>query len=119
MAETAQAATPEEVAAAYFKAWKDGDIDSVRPLLHPDVDFLGAMGATRGIEETLRGLGGMFAMTRRVEVIRRWADGPDVITWFELSTDGAGPLPVVNWSHVEDGRITWIRVTFDPRPLLG
>jgi len=41
MAETAQAATPEEVAAAYFKAWKAGDIDRVRPLLHPDVDFLG------------------------------------------------------------------------------
>ncbi|HEX7164253.1 MAG TPA: nuclear transport factor 2 family protein [Trebonia sp.] len=55
MAETAQAATPEEVAAAYFKAWKDGDIDSVRPLLHPEVDFLGAMGATRGLEETLLG----------------------------------------------------------------
>jgi hypothetical protein len=119
MAETAPAATPEEVAAAYFKAWKDGDIDSVRPLLHPDVDFLGAMGATCGIEETLRGLGGMFAMTRQVEVIRRWADGPDVITWFELSTGTAGPLPVVNWSHVEDGRITRIRVTFDPRPILG
>ena len=74
------------------------------------------MGATRGTEETLKGLAGMFAMTRQVEVVRRWADGPDVITWFELSTETAGPLPVVNWSHVEDGRITRIRVTFDPRP---
>jgi ketosteroid isomerase-like protein len=119
MSQTARAATPEEVATAYFKAWRDGDIDSVRPLLHPDVDFLGPMGATRGLWETLSGLGSMFVMTRRVEVIRRWADGPDVITWFELSTDTAGPLPVVNWSHVEDGRITRIRVTFDPRPILG
>jgi hypothetical protein len=119
MVDTTQAATPEEVAAAYFKAWKDGDIDSVRPLLHPDVDFVGAMGATSGTDETLRGLGGMFAMTKQVEVVRRWADGPDVITWFELSTDSAGPLPVVNWSHVEDGRIKRIRVTFDPRPILG
>jgi len=68
---------------------------------------------------TLSGLAGMFAMTRQVEVVRRWADGPDVITWFELSTETAGPLPVVNWSRVEDGRITRIRVTFDPRPLLG
>jgi hypothetical protein len=46
-------------------------------------------------------------------------DGPDVLTWFELRTATAGPLPVVNWSHVEDGRITRILVTFDPRPLLG
>ncbi len=119
MVETTRAGTPEEVAAAYFLAWKDGDIDDVRPLLHPEVDFRGAMGATRGTEETLKGLAGMFAMTRQVEVVRRWADGPDVITWFELSTETAGPLPVVNWSHVEDGRITRIRVTFDPRPLLG
>jgi hypothetical protein len=31
-------------------------------------------------------LGGMFAMTRRVQVIHRWVDGPDVLTWFEPST---------------------------------
>jgi hypothetical protein len=119
MVETARPATPEEVAAAYFQGWREGDIEEVRPLLHPAVNFRGAMGATDGIEETLRGLAGMFAMTGRVEVIRRWADGPDVITWYELSTDSVGPLPVVNWSHVEDGRITGIRATFDPRPLLG
>jgi hypothetical protein len=26
-------------------------------------------------------------------------------------------LPTVNWRHIEDGKITSIRVTFDPRPL--
>jgi len=119
MAEAASIPAPGEVAAAYFLAWKDRDIDRVRPLLHPDVSFVGAMGITNGIEETLSGLGGMFSMTRQVEVIKRWTDGPDVITWFELSTAAAGPLPVVNWSRVEDGLITRIRVTFDPRPILG
>jgi hypothetical protein len=118
MADSARTATPEEVAAAYFGAWGKGDIDLVRPLLHPDVDFVGALGATRGAQETLRGLAGMFSMTSQVEVVKRWADGPDVITWFELRTAAAGPLPVVNWSRVEDGLITRIRVTFDPRPLL-
>jgi hypothetical protein len=117
--EPARIPTPEEVAATYFKAWRNGDIDSVRPLLHPAVTFVGALGSTDGIEETLGGLTGMFAMTRQVEVIKRWTDGQDVLTWFELRTAAAGPLPVVNWSHVEDGQITRIRVTFDPRPLLG
>jgi hypothetical protein len=46
------------------------------------------------------------------------AEGDDVITWFELQTKD-GPLPVANWSHVEGGRITQIRATFDPRPILG
>jgi hypothetical protein len=110
--------TAGEVAAAYFRAWESSDIDRVRPLLHPEVDFVGALGSTRGAEETLTGLAGMFAMTSQVKVIKRWTDGPDVLTWFELSTATAGPLPVVNWSHVENGLITWIRVTFDPSPLL-
>jgi hypothetical protein len=111
--------SPASVAAAYFDAWRTNDIERVRPLFHTHVEFDGALGSTRGLDDTLAGLTGMFAMTRQVEVVRRWADGPDVITWFELSTETAGPLPVVNWSHVEDGRITRIRVTFDPRPLLG
>ncbi|HTW04791.1 MAG TPA: nuclear transport factor 2 family protein [Streptosporangiaceae bacterium] len=106
------------MAAAYFDAWKSNDIEQVRPLLGEDVSFTGALGSTQGAEETLAGLRGMFAMTRQVEVIKRWVDGPDVLTWFELTTPAAGPLAIVNWSHVEAGRITRIRVTFDPRPML-
>lgn len=112
------AARPEDVAAAYFDAWKANDIEAVRPLLDADVNFAGAMGTTRGPAETLQGLGGMFAMTEQVEVVRRWVDGPDVLTWFELCTASAGPMAIVNWSHIEAGLITRIRVTFDPRPLL-
>ncbi|MGH9063208.1 MAG: nuclear transport factor 2 family protein [Acidimicrobiales bacterium] len=110
--------SPEAVAAAYFDAWKSNDIEQVRPLLHEDVSFVGALGSTRGADETLAGLRGMFAMTEQVEVVERWVEGPDVLTWFELRTATAGPLAIVNWSHVEAGRITRIRVTFDPRPLL-
>jgi hypothetical protein len=110
--------SPAAIAAAYFDAWKSGNVERVRPLLHDDVSFAGALGSTTGVEETLTGLKGMFAMTKQVEVIKRWVDGPDVLTWFELRTATTGPLAIVNWSHIEDGRIERIRVTFDPRPLL-
>jgi limonene-1,2-epoxide hydrolase len=109
--------SPASVAAAYFDAWKSNDIERVQPLLHDEVAFDGALGSTRGVDETIAGLGRMFAMTEQVEVLHRWVDGPDVLTWFELRTETAGPLAIVNWSHVEAGRITRIRVTFDPRPL--
>jgi predicted lipid-binding transport protein (Tim44 family) len=111
--------TAGQVAEAYFEAWKSKDVERVRPLLHPDVDFAGALGATRGAEETLTGLAGMFAMTDQVDVVRRWVDGPDVLTWFELRTAKTGPMAIVNWSHVDEGLITRIRVTFDPRPMLS
>jgi ketosteroid isomerase-like protein len=111
-------ATPEQVATRYFEAWRAGDINQVAPLLADDVDFVGALGSARGAEQALAGLRGMFAMTQSVEVVHRWVDGPDVITWFELTTARAGPLAIVNWSHVTVDRIDRIRVTFDPRPLL-
>jgi hypothetical protein len=111
--------SPAAVAAAYFDAWKSRDVERVRPLLHDDVTFVGALGETQGAGETLEGLGRMFATTKQVDVIKRWVDGPDVLTWFELRTAAAGPLAIVNWSHVVAGRIDRIRVTFDPRPLLG
>lgn len=110
--------TPLNIAAAYFDAWKANDIEQVRPLLADHVDFEGPLGATQGHRDTLQGLGRMFATTEHVEVVHRWVDGPDILTWFRLRTSKAGPMAVVNWSHVEDGRITRIRVTFDPRPML-
>ncbi len=39
--------------------------------------------------------------------------------WKRNDPDTAGPLAVVDRSHVEAGRITRIRVTVDPRPLLS
>jgi limonene-1,2-epoxide hydrolase len=116
---TGSSESPASVAAAYFDAWKSNDIERVRRLLHDDVAFDGALGSTRGAEETIAGLGRMFAMTQHVEVLHRWVDGADVLTWFELRTQAAGPLAIANWSHVEAGLITRICVTFDPRPLLS
>ena len=43
-------------------------------------------------------------------------DGPDVVTWYELHTKIAPPAAVAEWSHVEQGKITMVRVVFDARP---
>jgi ketosteroid isomerase-like protein len=67
----ASSGSPAQIAAAYFDAWKRNDIKQVRPLLHDDVDFVGPLGTTQGVEETLRGLGGMFEMTKQVDVVHR------------------------------------------------
>ena len=109
----------EQLAIEYFHAWRARDIGRIAPLLADDVDFVGALGTAQGAQEALRGLRGIFAMTENVEIIHRWIDGPDVITWFELTTADAGPMAIVNWSHVTLDKIDRIRVTFDPRPLLG
>ena len=110
--------SPANVVAAYYDAWRNKDFDALDPVLADDVDFLGPMGEAHGAAECRKGVEGLAQITSEIVVHKTFVDGPDVLTWFELRTTVAAPVTVANWSHVEDGRITRIRVTFDPRPLL-
>jgi hypothetical protein len=106
------------LAARYFEAWAARDFDALRDVLADDVTFRGPLGEAEGAEACLRGLRGIADGIGLPKVRVIAASGDDVITWFELLT-AEGPLPVANWSRVIDGRIARIRVTFDPRPVLG
>lgn len=102
----------------YFDAWREKDFARFRTVLADDVDFLGPFGHVVGGDDCTTAMEkGLGPITEDLAVLHRFVDGADVLTWFELHTSGADPIPVANWSHVEDGRITQIRVTFDPRPL--
>ena len=111
--------SPAEIAETYFTSWEKGDFDTLRTLFADDVEFVGALGQTNGIEETLAGLRGLGQVLTQIEVKQRLADDTDVITWFNLHTSVAAPAPTANWTHVENGKITRIRVTFDPRDLIA
>ncbi|GAA0324916.1 hypothetical protein GCM10010302_75090 [Streptomyces polychromogenes] len=108
-----------ELAETYFTAWEAGDFDTLRGLLAEDVDFVGALGTASGVEEALAGLKGLGQVLEKIDVQVRVAEGDEVITWFDLHTKVAAATPTVNWMHVDGGKITRIRVTFDPRALLA
>ncbi|QSQ19486.1 nuclear transport factor 2 family protein [Pyxidicoccus parkwayensis] len=111
--------SPSEVVKAYFDAWVAKDESKLRGTLAPRVSFVGALGTAEGAEACVKGLvNGMWKVSPRVSVLHRFVDGNDVLTWFEIFPHDGAPVPVANWSHVENGRISHIRVTFDPRPLL-
>jgi hypothetical protein len=104
------------VAATYFRAWKDHDWDTLRAVLDDDVTFKGPLATLDGADACLQGLQGMSQIVTDIEIHRAFVDGADVVTWFDLHTKIADPSPTANWSHVEDGKITRIQVTFDARP---
>ena len=116
---TSSEMTPAAIAEFYFECWAAGDPAPLRDLLHPDVTFDGALGSTRGPDEFLEGLAGMFAATESNTVRLRLASDDDVITWSELRIGDSAPMQVANWTHVEGGRIVAVRATFDPRPMLA
>lgn len=105
-------------ATTYFDSWRARDFDRLRTVLDPAVEFVGVFGGANGIEECVAGLKGMAeSVMTDLTLHARVVEGPDAMTWFDLHTATTPPIPTVNWSHVEGGLITRIRVTFDPRPL--
>jgi hypothetical protein len=106
------------VAQTYFESWKNEDFDTLRSILADDVTFAGPLGQASNADECIAGLTNMAKIKTDIVVRTMCADGDDVITWFDLHTATTDPLPVANWSHVTESKITRIRVTFDPRPIL-
>ncbi|MGC5027243.1 nuclear transport factor 2 family protein [Tsukamurella sp. DT100] len=111
--------TPRRIAETYFRCWEAKDFAPLRPYLAPDCVFTGVFGVAHGPDEFLQGLGGMAQATDSLEVRARLADDRDVITWFDLGMGGATATAVANWTRVEDGLITAVNVTFDPREILA
>jgi hypothetical protein len=119
MEETSALATdPSTLAATYATAWETHDWDTLRSILADDVTFRGPMGTADSADECIAGLQHMAATLDHIDVLLRLSDGHDVITWFDLHSTIAPPTPTVNWTQVEGGKITAIRVTFDPRATL-
>jgi hypothetical protein len=105
------------VADTYFEAWRAGDFERLRSILADDVTFDGPLGQAGNADECVAGLQRMSQLVTDIVIRKTFVDGPDALTWFDLHTAKTEPLPTVNWRHIENGKITWIRVTFDPRPL--
>jgi ketosteroid isomerase-like protein len=111
--------TPKDLATTYFDSWRAKDFETFRSILADDATFRGPLGMADGADELVAGIEGMSQITTGIEVERMLADGPDVLTWFQLGTKMADPTSVASWIHAEDGRITRVRVTFDPREIVG
>jgi ketosteroid isomerase-like protein len=108
-----------DLARTYFDAWQAKDFERLRTVLADDANFRGPLGTADSGDECVAGLQGMSKIMTSLDIKTMVSTGDDVITWFELHTDNAPPAPTANWMHVVDGKIAQIRVTFDPRPLLG
>lgn len=106
-----------QVATTYFDAWKANDFDAMRSLVADEVIFVGPLAHLNGAEDYIEGIKGMSQIKSDIVIHKVFVDGLDVLTWFDLHTTVASPVPVANWLHVENGKITSLRVAFDAREL--
>ena len=106
-------------AATYFEAWRDRDFARLRSVLADDVEFAGPLGEVKGGDDCLSGLEGLSRIVTGIDIHKVFIAGPDVLTWYDMATSVAGPVPVANWMHIENGKIARIRVAFDPRGIVS
>jgi hypothetical protein len=107
----------KQIATTYFEAWKADDFETLRSILADDVEFDGPLAHLDNADDCVDGLRGMSKIKTDIVIKKRFVDGADALTWFELHTKVADPVPTVNWTHVENGKVTRIRVAFDAREL--
>jgi len=110
-------ADPGTTVSTYVKSWTSGDFDTTRSTLADDVTFLGPLGTADGIEECIGGLQGLKQIVESSEQHQVIVDGDDVCLIYDLHTTKFGTIPTAGWFQLRDGKITSIRVYFDPRPL--
>jgi hypothetical protein len=108
---------PACVATAYFDAWRANDFDTMRSLVADDVIFEGPLATLVGAEDYMEGIRGLSQIISEIVILKTFVDGQDVLTWYEMHTTVASPVAVANWVHVEEGKITTLRVAFDAREL--
>jgi ketosteroid isomerase-like protein len=107
---------PTTLAAAYFRAWQEKDFATLQSVLADNVTFRGSLGTADGADTCIEGMKKMAQIMTDIDIHKTFVDGPDVLTWYDMHTTVAPPSPTANWIHIEDGKITAIRATFDAGP---
>ena len=67
--------------------------------------------------QAFKGIQGLSQVISEIVIQKIFVDGQDILTWYDMHTTVASPVPVANWLHVEEGKITAVRVAFDAREL--
>ena len=110
----------KNIATSYFNALKSHDFEALSALMIDNTTFTGPLAKCVNVKECMQGLQGLSSITTDIVIKRMWVDNFDVLTWFELhTTKTAEPLSICNWMHIEKGKITSVKVIFDPRVLLA
>jgi hypothetical protein len=72
----------------------------MRSLVDDDSTFACPLAQLEGAQDYMEGIKGMSRIKSDIVIRKTFVDGPDVLTWFELHTTVASPVPVANWLHI-------------------
>jgi limonene-1,2-epoxide hydrolase len=104
----------KETVLSFIKALNEEDFEEARKYVSDDLKFIGVMGTRDGADTYFED---MKKMKFKYNIHKAFADGTDVCLFYDINMSGK-KIFSSGWYHVEDNKITWFKVLFDPRPLL-
>jgi ketosteroid isomerase-like protein len=111
----------KDVVISYLKALNDQDFKAARSHLKDDMTFLAPIVSHDSADTYLEGnerLRSQYGIKKVLyEVKKVFVDGDDVCVFFDFII-GSATLFASGWFHVANGKISSIRVVFDPRPIV-
>ncbi|HVS92089.1 MAG TPA: nuclear transport factor 2 family protein [Mucilaginibacter sp.] len=106
--------TAKETVLLFLNAMNAEDFELARKYVADDMKFIGVMG-TR--DNAASYFADMEKMRFKYEIKKVLADNHDVSVFYDINMSGQ-TIFTSGWYHVNDGKIEWFKVLFDPRPLL-
>jgi limonene-1,2-epoxide hydrolase len=110
----------KQIVISYLKALNDQDFKTARSYLHDGMSFIAPVGSYDSADAYLKGnelLRSKYGIEKVLYDIKKvFADGGDVCAFFDFNI-GSATLFAGGWFQVNDGKISSIRVVFDPRPI--
>lgn len=112
--ETTAIQNPREVVVGLLRALNDHDYKEARKYANPDMKFDGVLGSRDGAESYFTD---MEKMQLEYNIRRIFVEGNDVCVLYDLLIEDE-KIFCCGWYTVKDGKISNLKVVFDPRPLL-
>ncbi|MBS1533161.1 MAG: nuclear transport factor 2 family protein [Bacteroidetes bacterium] len=104
----------KETVLLFLDALNSEDFEEARKYLEDDMKFIGVMGERDSADAYM---GDMKKMKFKYEIKKALSEGDDVAAFYDINM-GKQTIFSSGWYHVENGKIKWFKVLFDPRPLL-
>lgn len=112
--ETTTVQNPREVVLGLLQALNDHDYKAARKYANPDMIFDGVLGSRNGAESYFTD---MEKMQLEYNIRRIFVEGNDVCVLYDLLIEDE-TIFCCGWYQVKNGKISHLKVVFDPRPLI-
>ena len=106
---------PKEVVLGLGKALNDESFQIARRYVSDDMKYVGPFGSRDGAEAYLQEI---ERLRLKFDIQKIFADDENVCVLYDITVSGI-TLFACGWFQVNAGKVSSLRVTFDPRPLVA